>query len=123
MLCVHQTSCNLVGFLHYLRLQSQATRAGVRVAPQHKEPNSMQVSLSGLPQALYKGLEELARQFAIELELHINEAPYARSFMLSDCELARHELSALRALPTDACLQILQRREHSAACTFCLPYT
>lgn len=41
------------------------------------------------PQALYQGLEQLAGRMEVQLEMHVNEAPFARSFILSDCDLAR----------------------------------
>lgn len=41
------------------------------------------------PQALYQGLEQLAARMEVQLEMHVNEAPFARSFILSDCDLAR----------------------------------
>lgn len=41
------------------------------------------------PQALYQGLQQLAGRMEVQLEMHVNEAPFARSFILSDCDLAR----------------------------------
>ncbi len=49
-------------------------------------------------QALYKGLEELSAKMSIELELHVNEAPFTRSFMLSDRELAQVRESKMPAV-------------------------
>jgi hypothetical protein len=40
-------------------------------------------------EALYQGLEQLAARMEVQLEMHVNEAPFARSFILSDCDLAR----------------------------------
>lgn len=45
-------------------------------------------------QALYQGLEQLAGHMEVQLEMHVNGAPFARSFMLSDCDLARVSCSS-----------------------------
>lgn len=57
----------------------------------------------GASQALYQGLDKLGAKMEVELEMHVNEAPFARSFMLSDCDLARVSASVswLPSLCTD----------------------
>jgi hypothetical protein len=62
-------------------------------------------------QALYQGLEQLAGRMEVQLEMHVNEAPFARSFILSDCDLARvGAASGFRGFCCFPCLYLCGRQ-------------